>query len=50
MVMLIGFDFELPAPKPKTLEVTLVQHTTKAPKDADFIAQANQTSKRNWAA
>ncbi|MFQ3185099.1 MAG: protein TonB [Marinomonas primoryensis] len=42
MAMLIGFNFELPAPKPKTLEVTLVQHTTKAPKDADFIAQANQ--------
>jgi len=42
MVMLIGFDFELPSPKPKTLEVTLVQHTTKAPTDADFIAQANQ--------
>jgi protein TonB len=42
MAMVIGFDFELPAPKPKTLEVTLVQHTTKAPVDADFIAQANQ--------
>ncbi|MBU1297195.1 MAG: TonB family protein [Gammaproteobacteria bacterium] len=42
MVMIIGFDFELPSPKPKTLEVTLVQHTTKAPAEADFIAQANQ--------
>ena len=42
MVMIIGFDFSLPSPKPKTLEVTLVQHTTKAPQEADFIAQANQ--------
>ncbi|MFT2099039.1 energy transducer TonB [Marinomonas sp. 2405UD66-6] len=42
MVMIVGFDFTLPSPKPKTLEVTLVQHTTKAPVDADFIAQANQ--------
>ena len=42
MVMIFGFDFALPAPKPKTLEVTLVQHTTKAPTEADFIAQANQ--------
>tara|TARA_R110001606_G_scaffold24514_2_gene80939 strand:+ start:3561 stop:4421 length:861 start_codon:yes stop_codon:yes gene_type:complete len=42
MVMIIGFDFELPSPKPKTLEVTLVQHTTKSPAEADFIAQANQ--------
>ncbi|MGO2513731.1 energy transducer TonB [Marinomonas polaris] len=42
MVMIIGFDFELSSPKPKTLEVTLVQHTTKAPAEADFIAQANQ--------
>lgn len=42
MVMIVGFDFALPAPKPKTLEVTLVQHTTKAPVEADFIAQANQ--------
>lgn len=42
MVMIIGFDFKLPSPKPKTLEVTLVQHTTKAPDEADFIAQANQ--------
>lgn len=42
MVMIIGFDFELPSPKSKTLEVTLVQHTTKAPVEADFIAQANQ--------
>jgi protein TonB len=42
MVLTVGFDFELPTPKPKTLEITLVQHTTKAPTDADFIAQANQ--------
>lgn len=42
MVMVIGFDFTLPSPKPKTLEITLVQHTTKAPVDSDFIAQANQ--------
>jgi protein TonB len=42
MVMVISFDFTLPSPKPKTLEITLVQHTTKAPVDADFIAQANQ--------
>lgn len=42
MVMIIGFDFALPSPKPKTLEVTLVQHTSQAPVDADFIAQANQ--------
>ena len=42
MVMIIGFDFSLRSPKPKTLEVTLVQHTTKAPQEADFIAQANQ--------
>jgi len=42
MVMIIGFDFTPPSPKPKTLEITLVQHTTKAPIEADFIAQANQ--------
>lgn len=42
LALLVSFDFELPSPKPKTLEVTLVQHTTKAPVDADFIAQANQ--------
>ncbi|AEF56424.1 energy transducer TonB [Marinomonas posidonica] len=42
MAMLVSFDFELPAPKPNTLEVTLVQHTSKAPVEADFIAQANQ--------
>ncbi|MCB5161793.1 energy transducer TonB [Marinomonas algarum] len=42
MVMIIGFDFTLPSPKPKTLEITLVQHSTKAPTEADFIAQANQ--------
>ncbi|MBR7889633.1 energy transducer TonB [Marinomonas sp. A79] len=42
MVMIIGFDFSSPTPKPKTLEITLVQHTSKAPTEADFIAQANQ--------
>ncbi|MBJ7536503.1 energy transducer TonB [Marinomonas transparens] len=42
MVMTLGFDFSPPAEKPKTLEVTLVQHTSKAPIEADFIAQANQ--------
>lgn len=42
MAMLVSFDFELPAPKPNTLEVTLVKHTSKAPLEADFIAQANQ--------
>ncbi|BFM50247.1 energy transducer TonB [Marinomonas sp. THO17] len=42
LAILVSFDFELPSPKPKTLEVTLVQHTTKAPVEADFIAQANQ--------
>lgn len=42
MVMVVGFDFELPSPKPNTLEVTLVQHTSQAPDEADFIAQANQ--------
>ena len=42
MVMIVSFDF-LDAPaKPKTLEITLVQHVSKAPKEADFIAQANQ--------
>lgn len=44
MVVLVGFDFSLPSPKPKTLEITLVQHTSEAPKEADFIAQANQQS------
>ncbi|QUX97833.1 energy transducer TonB [Marinomonas sp. CT5] len=42
MVMIVGFDITMPTPKPKTLEVTLVQHKTKAPLEADFIAQANQ--------
>ncbi|GAB3486560.1 energy transducer TonB [Marinomonas epiphytica] len=42
MVMIIGFDFSPSAPKPKTLEITIVQHTSKAPTEADFIAQANQ--------
>lgn len=42
MVLLVGFDFNLPSPAPKTLEITLVQHKTEAPKDADFLAQANQ--------
>ncbi|REG81033.1 energy transducer TonB [Marinomonas pollencensis] len=42
MAMFVGFDFSLPSPKPKTLEITLVQHSSDAPKEADFIAQANQ--------
>ncbi len=42
LVMFVGFDFELPSPKAKTLEITLVQHKTKASEEADFIAQANQ--------
>lgn len=42
MVMIVGFDFAASAPKPKTLEITIVQHTSKAPAEADFIAQANQ--------
>lgn len=42
LVVAIGFNFSLPSTKPKTLEVTLVRHTSKAPKEADFIAQANQ--------
>ncbi|TDO97589.1 energy transducer TonB [Marinomonas balearica] len=42
-VMLVSFDFSLGAPaRPPTLEITLVQHKTKAPKEADFLAQANQ--------
>ncbi|MFI8621280.1 MULTISPECIES: energy transducer TonB [unclassified Marinomonas] len=42
MAIFVGFDFSLPSPRPKTLEITLVQHSSKAPKEADFIAQANQ--------
>lgn len=42
LVMFVGFDFELPSPKAKTLEITLVQHKTKKSEEADFIAQANQ--------
>lgn len=42
MVVFIGFDFSWPSAKPKTLEVTLVRHSSKAPQEADFIAQANQ--------
>ena len=42
-ITLVNFDFSLGQPPArKTLEVTLVQHTTDAPKEADFIAQANQ--------
>ena len=42
VAIVVNFDVEPPSPKPKTLEVTLVQHSTKAPVEADFIAQANQ--------
>ena len=42
LVMFVGFDFELPSPKAKTLEITLVQHKTQKSEEADFIAQANQ--------
>lgn len=42
MVMIVNFDFLSAPAKPKTLEITLVQHVSKAPKEADFIAQANQ--------
>lgn len=42
MVVFIGFDFSFPLPPSKTLEITIVQHKTEAPKEADFIAQANQ--------
>lgn len=42
LVMFVGFDFELPTPKAKTLEITLVQHKTEKSEEADFIAQANQ--------
>ncbi|MGR0278958.1 energy transducer TonB [Marinomonas dokdonensis] len=42
MVMIVSFDFLSAPAKPKTLEITLVQHVSKAPKEADFIAQANQ--------
>lgn len=42
-ITLVNFDFfpSQTAPR-KTLEVTLVQHKSTAPKEADFIAQANQ--------
>lgn len=42
MVMIVSFDFLSAPEKPKTLEITLVQHVSKAPTEADFIAQANQ--------
>ncbi|MEO9654276.1 energy transducer TonB [Marinomonas sp.] len=42
MVMIVSFDFLSAPAKPKTLEITLVQHVSKPPKEADFIAQANQ--------
>jgi len=42
MAICVGFNFSPPSPKAKTLEITLVQHTSKAPQEADFIAQANQ--------
>lgn len=42
-ITLVSFDFSLGKPASrKTLEVTLVQHRSDAPKEADFIAQANQ--------
>ncbi|ADZ93229.1 energy transducer TonB [Marinomonas mediterranea] len=42
-VTLVSFDFSLGTPPhPRTLEITLVQHKTDAPKEADFLAQANQ--------
>lgn len=42
-ITLVNFDFSLGQPNPrKTLEVTLVRHKSDAPKEADFIAQANQ--------
>lgn len=42
-ITLVNFDFlsERPAAR-KTLEVTLVQHKSAPPKEADFIAQADQ--------
>lgn len=42
-ITLVNFDFlsERPASR-KTLEVTLVQHRSAPPKEADFIAQADQ--------
>jgi periplasmic protein TonB len=42
MVVFVGFDFSAPSPKAKTLEITIVQHKTEPPKEADFIAQADQ--------
>ncbi|TBR43878.1 energy transducer TonB [Marinomonas agarivorans] len=42
LVLFVGFDFTLFEPPKKTLEITLVKHKTSQPKEADFIAQANQ--------
>ncbi|WP_067222304.1 energy transducer TonB [Marinomonas gallaica] len=42
-ITLVNFDFSMGQAAPrKALEVTLVQHKSDAPKEADFIAQANQ--------
>lgn len=42
-VLLVSFDFSLSTPATqRTLEITLVQHKTEAPKEADFLAQADQ--------
>ncbi|MCZ2722050.1 TonB family protein [Marinomonas sp. 15G1-11] len=42
MVVFINFDFSIAPPPAKSLEITIVQHKSEAPKEADFIAQANQ--------
>lgn len=42
LIVFVGFNFQWTTPQPKTLEITLVQHKTSPPKDADFIAQADQ--------
>lgn len=42
-ITLVNFDFTAgPSTPRKALEITLVQHKSEAPKEADFIAQANQ--------
>jgi periplasmic protein TonB len=42
MVVFINFELNLAPPPSKSLEITIVQHKSEAPKEADFIAQANQ--------
>ncbi|WP_191601454.1 energy transducer TonB [Marinomonas algicola] len=42
MVVFINFELNLALPPSKSLEITIVQHKSEAPKEADFIAQANQ--------